>query len=97
MLTHVVLFRFKNPEDAPEAQRRLLAMEGQIESLKSIEVGLNFIDSTRNSHLVLITKFDDRVGMQLYQEDAMHQTLLAWLKTVIDEARVVDFFGKETF
>ncbi|MFT5685761.1 MAG: hypothetical protein ACI8RZ_006715, partial [Myxococcota bacterium] len=58
MYTHIVLFHFKNPGDAPEAAEKLRGMVGHIPTLRSIEVGVDDAPSPRSAHLSLLTRFD---------------------------------------
>jgi len=40
LFKHIVFFRFHDAKNAPEAKRRLEAMEGQVADSSAIEVGL---------------------------------------------------------
>jgi hypothetical protein len=53
MLTHVVCFKFTDPADAAEAARRLAAMEGRIDALQGIEVGVDITRSARSYDVAL--------------------------------------------
>ena len=93
MLTHVVMFQFDNAANAEEAQRRLLAMDGQIPELQHIEAGLDVLRSDRSMDLCLITRFDDMAAMERYQVHPVHQEVVGFIKTCATKVVAVDYEG----
>ena len=91
MLTHVVCFKFTDPEDATEAARRLSSMEGRVPTLQGIEVGLDITRSARSYDLALITRHADMAGMQSYQVHPVHQEVVSWIKSRGPTSVAVDF------
>lgn len=91
MLTHVVCFKFTDPEDAAEAARRLSSMEGRVPALQGIEVGIDITRSGRSYDLALITRHADMAGMQAYQVDPVHQEVVAWIRGRGPSMVAVDF------
>ena len=94
MITHVVLMTFKvenHDTNMTQARERLLGMVGQVESLRHLEVGLNFTDSARACDLCLITRFDDRDGLARYAVDPIHVEVKKFLGAVLESASVVDY------
>lgn len=91
MLIHVVLFRFEDPADATDARERLLAMQGRIPSLRAIEAGADIVRSERSWDLALITRFDDRAGLDAYAAHPVHAEVLAWLRPRATSIAAVDF------
>lgn len=91
MYTHVVLFRLHEPERAEEAAHMLLSLEGQVPTLRAIEVGLDDVAQDRSAHLCLITRFDDRDGYLAYHHHPFHQALLTRVGPLIAEARKTDW------
>lgn len=73
MFTHVVLMKVKNLKDVATVAEILRSMEGEIPELKEIEVGINEIESDRNFDIVLITRFDSKEDMDIYQYSDYHQ------------------------
>ena len=78
MYTHVVSFKFRAPSDMERGAKMLRAMEGQIPSLRSIEVGLNDLKGDDNFHLVLITRFDSPEGLQAYKVHPVHKEVITF-------------------
>jgi hypothetical protein len=91
MFVHTVFFKFTDFHDRTEAKSRLETMKGTVSSLRSIEVGLDRVGSSRSWDMVLITRFDDRAGYEAYAVDPAHLVVLSWLKTVVAESATVDY------
>lgn len=92
-LTHIVLFKLKDrsPESINSTVAMLRGLEGNVPSLRHIEVGHNVVESSRAYDIALITRFDDLAGMQAYQAHPYHQETLAYMHTVAETAVAVDF------
>jgi len=94
MVTHIVFFAFA-PEDKAahmrEAQRQIEAMVGRVPSLRSLEVGLNFSQEDRAMDMALVTRFDDRAGLEAYATHPVHQEVIAYIRTVAEYTKVVDY------
>ena len=74
MIKHVVCFKLKEPteENCLKAKELLLGMQGKVEMLRSIEVGVDFLHSDRSYDLILITAFDSREDLDAYQKHPYH-------------------------
>lgn len=92
-LTHVVLFKLKDrsPDTIAKTAELMRGMDGKISALKEIEVGTNIVDSARSYDLALITRFDSLPDLKAYQAHPIHQSVLAYLNTVLESAAAVDF------
>ena len=98
MVTHIVFITFKpenRAENIREAKRRIEAMMGRVESLRSIEVGINFSDETRAMDLALTARFDDRAGLEAYATHPVHLEVIDFIKSVADYTKVVDYENEE--
>lgn len=91
MYTHVVLFRLHEPERAEEAADMLRSLQGQIPTLRTLEVGVDDLAQDRSSQLCLITRFDDRDGYLAYHNHPIHQDLLKRFGPWVQEARKTDW------
>jgi hypothetical protein len=94
MITHVVLMKFKEPNQAENMQRAralLLDMVGKVDCLRHLEVGLNCVPSERAFDLALITRFDDLAGLQVYADHPVHVEVKKFLGTVLERSHVVDY------
>jgi len=94
MVVHIVMFRFKDEskdDNIEKVKSMLLALPEKIESLKSMEVGVDFLHSERSMDLVLTSTFDDRDGLESYRVHPAHQEVVSFIKEVTVESRVVDY------
>jgi len=94
MVVHIVMFRFRDEEKEANIRRvkeMLEALPEKIPSLRSMEVGVDFSRSERSMDLVLTSTFDDRAGLEEYRIHPAHQEVVALIKEVTQESRVVDY------
>jgi len=91
MFTHVVMFKLKDKADCEETVARLRSLEGQVPSLRQIEVGRDVLQSARSFDIVLITKFDDLAGMKAYQVHPHHVEVVEHMHQVAETAVAVDY------
>ncbi len=94
MITHIVFIALKpenKAENALEATQRIEAMMGKVESLRSIEVGINFAEEDRAMDLALMARFDDRKGLEAYAVHPIHLEVIDFIKSVAEYTKVVDY------
>ncbi|OGG94997.1 MAG: hypothetical protein A2527_06565 [Candidatus Lambdaproteobacteria bacterium RIFOXYD2_FULL_50_16] len=82
MIKHLVLFQFKEPKlkALDEAAAQLKALLGVVPSLRSMEVGVDFVKSERSMDLSLIATFDDEAGLEAYIHHPAHQEVATFIK-----------------
>lgn len=94
MLVHIVMFQFKEEnKEANMAQVKgmLEALEEKIDTLKSMEVGIDISRSERSFDLALISTFDDQAGLNAYAIHPAHLEVVALIKEVTLLSKVVDY------
>lgn len=94
MLVHIVMFEFKaeNKEANLDRVKTMLeALPSKIESLRSMEVGIDVSRSERSFDMVLISKFDDQAGLDAYAPHRAHQEVVSVIKEVTTVSKVVDY------
>ncbi|HBA88706.1 MAG TPA: stress responsive protein [Geobacter sp.] len=94
MITHIVLFRLKEatPENVQKAKEKLLSMEGKIEVLRHLEVGVDLIHSERSASIGLFTKFDSLEDLQAYQVHPYHANeVAAYMRSVSSAVMTADY------
>ncbi len=94
MITHIVFIALKpenKTENALEAKRRIEAMMGKVESLRFIEVGVNFAEEDRAMDLALTARFDDQEGLEAYAVHPVHLEVIEYIKSVAEYTKVVDY------
>ncbi|MCX5009034.1 Dabb family protein [Streptomyces sp. NBC_00638] len=96
MLTHVVLMRFKDPADAPEARRRLEQLAPLVREIRSMTLGLDVLDTPVSYHLSMITSHAGPDELAAYQRHPEHLLLAAWLRPRLADRAVVDSVEEES-
>lgn len=78
MIKHIVLFSLRDDiEQGYKADRladlkeQFLALQGEIASLRSIEIGIN-VNPKEKFDLALVATFDDLAGLAAYASDPRH-------------------------
>lgn len=93
MIKHVVMWKFK-PDCEAEVEEFLSGLKslyGQIESLKSLEIGENELTES-DFDAVLIAEFEDAEGLDAYKNDPRHLALSALCKSIRTARHSVDYF-----
>jgi len=99
MFVHIVFWRLhatgenglSKGENAAEIRRRFEALRGRIPGMQRCEVGVNVDPSPDASDLVLYTEFDSAEAFAAYPPHPLHKEIVAFLKGVRSERRVVDY------
>ena len=94
MITHIVLFKLKDTsaESIRQAQEKLLSMNGRVDMLRHLEVGLDVVRSARSYDIALFTKFDSLDDLQAYQVHPYHGGDVApYMREASEAVVVVDY------
>lgn len=93
MIKHIVLFKFKeaSPAVIDTVVSGLRNLEGKVEFLRSIEVGIDLVRSERSYDVALVTTFDDMDGLQAYQVHPEHVKVSDYIGTVKESTIAVDY------
>lgn len=92
MVKHIVMFKLKDKtQDLDKAVAALKGLDGAIETLKFLEVGLDFKGSERSYDIVLTTQFDDKEGLSTYAAHPNHQPVLQLMREIASSSVVVDY------
>lgn len=94
MIVHIVMFKFKDENKALNmavVKDKLEALESKIEGLKSMEVGINFNESERAFDMSLYSTFEDEDELQSYAVHEEHLKVVAMIKEMTLESKVVDY------
>lgn len=87
------MFKLKeNSADSLDlAVSTLRGLEGKIETLRKIEVGLDFNKSERAYDIVLTTHFDDEAGLAAYASHPKHLPVIDTMRSLCSSSIVVDY------
>ena len=94
MITHIVVFKLADPsaESLAVTRDKLLSMQGKIDLLRHLEVGLDVIRSERSHDIALVTKFDSLADLQAYQVHPYHAgEVVPHMKQVCSSIVAVDY------
>jgi len=93
MVKHIVMFKLseKTPENMERAVNSLKSLEGNIETLKSIEIGTNFLESDRSYDIALTADFENRAGLEIYGGHKNHLPVVKIMRSLCSNSVVVDY------
>lgn len=94
MFTHIVLFKAKEPteENLKFLEKTFLSMDGNIEELKQLEVGIDVIRSDRSYDIAIITRFDSKEDYLAYDVNEFHvEKVKKVIGSYIEASKTIDF------
>ena len=94
MFTHIVLFKAKEPteENLKFLEKTFLSMDGNIEELKQLEVGIDVIRSDRSYDIAIITRFDSKEDYLAYDVNKFHvEKVKKVIGSYIEASKTIDF------
>ena len=98
MIKHIVMWKLleqaegnTKAENARLAKTRLEALNGKVEGLLKLEVGIDFSNSDTSMDLILYSEFEDQAALQRYQQHPEHVAVFPFMKAIRSERRVVDY------
>ena len=93
MIKHIVMFKLKdkNKENIEKVVEALKTLEGNIDVLRSTEIGVNFTESERSYDIVLITEFDNRDALDAYSPHPKHVPVVETVRSLCSGSVVVDY------
>lgn len=74
MIRHIVCFKLKDSsrENCEKAREVLMSMKDNVELLRGIEVGIDFLHSERSYDLILQVTLDDEAALEAYRKHPYH-------------------------
>ena len=93
MVKHIVMFKLekKSQESVDQAMMALNSLRGNIETLKYLELGNDFLGSERSYDIVLTAHFDDRDGLKTYASHKNHLPVVDKMRSLCSASIVVDY------
>lgn len=94
MIKHTVCFKLKDnsPEECNKAAQILRSMDGNVELLRGIEVGVDFLHSPRSYEIILQVLLDDEKALEEYQKDEYHCSVVKkHMHSVAESSVAIDF------
>ena len=95
MIRHIVMIKvynnFEKQDVISELKLMLEKLQLSVQSLLSIEVGVNISIKASAFDLVLTADFNDEEGLDEYRIHPEHVKVLDFLKIIMEKAVVVDY------
>ena len=94
MIKHTVCFKLKDnsPEECNKEAQILRSMDGNVELLRGIEVGVDFLHSPRSYDIILQVLLDDEKALEEYQNDEYHCSVVKkHMHSVAESSVAIDF------
>ena len=94
MIVHIVMFKFKDEnkdENIQKAKEMLIGLDNDLDIIKQMEVGINFDESERAFDMSLYSKFNSKEDLSTYATHEKHLEVVAFIKSVAQESKVVDY------
>jgi len=93
MIKHVVMFKLQEPteENKKATKEIIMAMDGKIEGLLSLEVGINVVESPRSFDLVLTSTHETLEDLKTYSVHPLHTPVVEHLKKTCTNIVAVDY------
>jgi hypothetical protein len=90
MIKHIVLWGLKNKADVARVKQELESMRGKIPGLLSLEVGVNFAESSPVD-VGLYSEFTDRAALNAYADHPVHAPVKQLVGSLVAERWVLDY------
>ncbi len=96
MIKHIVIWKFKNKQEREknifEFKKKLESMDGRVDVIKQIEVGINVNKKSPTAYdILLYTEFDSLDDLGAYQKDEYHEEIKDYISRLDVESCVVDY------
>ncbi len=97
MIKHIVMWKLKDEAhgndkatNAKLIKEKLEALDGKIDGLLKIEVGIDFVGNN-NLDVVLYSELSSKEALDTYQNHTLHQAILPFVRDAVTERKAVDF------
>ncbi|MEN9918114.1 MAG: hypothetical protein RL662_550 [Bacteroidota bacterium] len=98
MIKHIVCWKLKEQAEGNNKatnalliKEKLEALQGKIEGLKHIEVGINIPEYPNNYDVMLYSEIESKEALSFYQTHPLHQAVLPFVKEVVESRVAVDY------
>lgn len=98
MVKHLVFWKLKEEAagndkatNAKLVKEKLEALNGKIEGLIKLEVGIDFTGNPADHDIVLYSEFTTREALDGYQVNPLHKAIQVFIKEVVNARACVDY------
>jgi quinol monooxygenase YgiN len=90
-IRHVVMWKLRNPAEAPRFKALLDSCVGLVPGMRQFETGLRTEALDANVDVVLVSLFDDARALDAYQNHPKHKEVSAQLGPMRESRTVLDY------
>lgn len=97
MIKHIVMWKLKEEAhgndkavNAKLIKEKLEALDGEIDGLLKIEVGIDFLGGS-NFDVVLYSELSKKEDLDVYQNHPLHQAVLPFIREAVVDRKAVDY------
>lgn len=98
MIKHIVCWKLKEEAHGNDKATNMLlikekleALQGKIEGVIKIEVGINLPDFPNNHDVVLYSEIESKEALDFYQNHPLHQAILPFIRDAVVNRVAVDY------
>lgn len=98
MIKHIVMWKLKDTahgntkeQNAELIKEKLEALNGRIEGMIRLEVGIDFSNTESSGDVVLYSEFRTEKDLENYQNHPEHKAVMPFIMEARAERRVVDY------
>jgi len=93
MVRHIVFFKLEDNSEGNKqlVKDRIMSMQGKIDFVKHLEVGINFSPEERAFDLALITDVETKEDLKKYATHPIHMEVITFIKSINTVSKVVDY------
>ncbi len=94
MIKHIVCFKLadNSKEKCEKAAEILKSMDGKVDLLKGIEIGIDFLHSNRSYDVILQVTLENEEALELYQKDEYHCSVVKqYMHSVVETSVAIDY------
>ncbi len=91
MIRHIVMWKLKNPADAPHFKAQLDSCIDLVSGMRKFEVATRTPELDANCDVVLYSEFEDAAALAAYQNHPHHQQISTALGALRDTRSVLDY------
>ena len=93
MITHVVMFKLRDPSPTHAANCKALldALPAEIPEIRAWSVGVDVLRSARSWDLVLVATYDDLDALERYRVHPRHEEVAGYLVEASETRASVDY------
>ncbi len=98
MIKHIVVWKLKDPvlpktkfDNALMIKEKLESLNGKIEGMIKLEVGIDFSKTENSSDIILYSEFASKKDLENYMMHPEHKAVVPMILESVTERRLIDY------